>query len=454
MSGPPLKRSLLLAYAAGSIGSGLFTTVPGLLLLFYLTDTLGVAAGLAGLALVIPRLWDIATDPLVGAWSDRTRSRWGRRRPFLLAGALLLPPAFIALFTAPLGDPTVSFAWVLVAYCLATGAFTLFQVPYAAMPAEMTADYHERTTVVAHRMAFLPIGILAGGALAPMLIKAGGGGPAGYRSMALTLSAIAAAAMLVAFFGTRSAPQHDTPVDGAGLREQLRVALAHRRYRELLLIFAVQNIGVGAVLAAVPYFVRYTLGADEGAVTLLFVSLVGPAIVAMPLWTAVSRRHGKRVGYIAAVVMFAAFALSLSLGAPGRLGLVAAQVALIGVGFAGLQVFPFAMLPDLIDDDARASGQRREGIFTGLWFVGEKGGLTLGAWLVSQILALTGFVERRAGEVVTQPEAALVGVVVATAVVPAVCALISLPSLFHHVESASRPQAAAEPAAKDQVITP
>lgn len=436
MSSSPLKRPLLLAYAAGSIGSGLFSTVPGLLLLFYLTDTLGVAASLAGLAILIPRIWDIVTDPLVGAWSDRTRSRWGRRRPFLLAGALLLPPGFIALFSAPVGDPSLSFAWVLVAFVWATGAFTLFQIPYASMPAEMTADYHERTRVVAHRMAFLPIGILAGGALAPMLIKASGGGPAGYRVMAVTLAIIAAVAMSVAFFGTRSAPQLPAPSESAGLREQIRVALSHRPYRRLLLGFAVQNIGIGAVLAAVPYYCHYTLRGGEAAVTVLFVSLVGPAIVAMPLWMAVSRRFGKRVGYILATVLFAGCALSLLSAAPGRLALVAAQVGVLGVGFAGLQVFPFAMLPDLVDDDAAVTHQRREGIFTGLWFVGEKGGLTLGAWLVSQVLATTGFVERRAGELVTQPEAALVGVLVATAVVPAACALLSLPLLFHHVESA------------------
>jgi GPH family glycoside/pentoside/hexuronide:cation symporter len=174
VSAPPLRRALCLAYGAGSIGAGIFSTIPGLLLLFYLTDTLAVPAGLAGLAILIPKLWDIVTDPIVGAWSDRTRTRWGRRRPFLLAGALLLPPCFMALFMAPVGDPTVSFFWVLIAFCAAAGAFTLFQVPYATMPTEMTGDYHERTTLVAYRMAFLTVGILAGGALAPELIEGGG----------------------------------------------------------------------------------------------------------------------------------------------------------------------------------------------------------------------------------------------------------------------------------------
>lgn len=436
MSAPSLKLSLRLSYAAGSLGSGLFSTIPGLLLLYYLTDTLAVPAGLAGLAILLPKLWDIATDPIVGAWSDRTRGRWGRRRPFLLAGALTLPPCFVALFSAPVGDPTLAFVWVLVAFCAAAGAFTLFQVPYAAMPAEMTADYHERTGLVAYRMAFVTVGVLAGGALAPELIAAGGGGPAGYRTMAIVLALVTCAAMLVTFFGTRDAPQHGAPESTVPLRQQIRVALADRPYRNLLTAYCLQCVGLGAVLAAVPYFVRYTLLEGGGAVTLLFVCLVGPAIVTMPLWTAISRRHGKRAGYVLAALVFAVFSASLMLAAPGRLALVGAQIGLLGVGFAGLQVFPFAILPELIDDDAAATGQRREGVFTGLWFVGEKAGFALGAWLLSAVLSATGFVERRAGELVEQPAAALFGVHAATALVPAVCALLSLPLLLRHVEKA------------------
>lgn len=436
MSSPALRPSVRLCYAVGSIGAGVFNTIPGLLLLFYLTDTLAVPAGLAGLAILLPKLFDIATDPLVGAWSDRTRSRWGRRRPFLLAGALLLPPCFIALFSAPVGDPTLSLLWVTVAFCASAGAFTLFQIPYASMPAEMTADYHARTGLVAARMAFVTVGVLAGGALAPELIAAGGGGPAGYATMAVALALATCAAMLVTFVGTRDAPQLAAPAAPVPLAAQVRVALANRPYRRLLTAYGLQCVGLGAVLAAVPYFVRYTLGAGDGAVTLLFVCLVGPAIVAMPLWTAISRRRGKRSAYVLAVALFAASAAGLLLAGPGRLAIVGAQVGLLGVGFAGLQIFPFAMLPELIDDDAAVSGQRREGVFTGLWFVGEKGGFAAGAWLFSAALAATGFVERRAGELVAQPASALLGVHAAAALVPAVCALLSLPLLLRHVETA------------------
>lgn len=434
MSAPPLRRRLCLAYGAGSIGAGIFSAVPGLLLLFYLTDTLAVPAGLAGLAVLLPKLWDIVTDPLVGAWSDRTRSAWGRRRPFLLAGALTLPPCFVALFAAPPGAPMLAFVWVLLAYCAAATAFTLFQVPYAAMPAELSADYHERTTLVAYRMAFVTLGVLAAGALAPLLIAAGGGGAAGYLQMAVVLALVTMAAMLVAFLGTRGAPQTAAVAHELGLRAQLGVALTNGPYRRLLLAYGLQCVALGGVLAAVPYFVRYVLAADEGAVTLLFVCLVGPAIVAMPLWTAISRRRGKRWGYVLAALIFAAMAASLMTAGPGRLALVGAQVGLLGVGFAGLQVFPFAMLPELIDADARATGLRREGVFTALWFVGEKAGFAAGAWLLSGVLAATGFLERRAGEQLVQPEAAVLGVHLAMAIAPAVLVALSLPLLLRHVE--------------------
>lgn len=435
MTDRPLGRGLCLAYGAGSIGAGIFSTIPGLLLLFYLTDTLGVGAGLAGLAVLLPKLWDITTDPIVGAWSDRSRSRWGRRRPFLLAGALTLPPCFIGLFMAPVGQPMAAFAWVLGMFCLAATAFTLFQVPYASMPGEMSADYHERTTLVAYRMAFMTLGILAAGALAPMIIKGFGGGTNGYAWMAGILAAVTMASMLVAFFGAARAQQTQHASETQmPLKQQLAVAFGDRAYRTLWSAYALQCVALGAVLAAVPYFVRYTLLADEGAVTLLFVCLVGPAIVTMPLWTAISRRWGKRAGYLLAAGIFAAMAASLLLAGPGRLAVVGAQVGLLGVGFAGLQVFPFALLPELIDADAARTGLRREGVYTGLWYVGEKGGFALGAWLVSGMLAFSGFVERTAGAVVVQPDTALLGVHLAMSIAPAALALLSLPLLSQFVE--------------------
>ncbi len=442
MGAARLRTSLVLAYGAGSIGSGIISTVPGLLLLFYLTDTLGVPAGLAGVAVLLPRLLDLVSDPIVGAWSDRHRGRWGRRRPFLLAGALALPPCFVALFAAPTEAPLASFLWVLVAYALATTAFTLFQIPYASMPAELTPDYHERTRLVAFRMAFVTVGVLASGALAPALIDAGGGGRPGYLVMAGVLAAVSCGAMLAPFFGAAGA-RESAAADArerVAVRAELRSALAQRPFRILLTAYHLQCVALGVVLAAVPYFVRYVLGGDNSLLTLLFVCLVGPAIVAMPLWTAVSRRLGKLAGYRLAAVLFAVSAATLLMAGPKGLPEVCVQVGALGVGFAGLQLFPFAILPELIDADAAAQGRRREGVFTALWFVGEKGGFTIGAWTVSLLLAASGFVESRGGAAVPQPDSALRGVLFATSLAPALIALASFPFLLRFIEPPRDPE--------------
>jgi len=158
------SRRTVAGYALGSVGTGGFGTLPGLVLDYYLTDTLGVAAGLASLAVTVPKIWDVVIDPLVGVLSDRSAARRGSRRPFLLAGALALPPTFAAVFAVPAalaGGPAA--AWVVVAFVVAATAFSLFQVPYIALPAELASGYDQRTRLLNHDHANISIDIHADG---------------------------------------------------------------------------------------------------------------------------------------------------------------------------------------------------------------------------------------------------------------------------------------------------
>ncbi|MCA9700053.1 MAG: MFS transporter, partial [Myxococcales bacterium] len=399
MSERPLSRWIMAGYGVGSIGTGTFATVPGLLLLIYMTDTLGVPAALAGLGIFVPKLWDVVTDPFMGSISDRTESRFGRRRPYLLAGALSLPVCFALIFSTPdLGSPMLAFAWVITAYILAATAFTVFCVPYVAMPAEMSDDYHEATRLMAYRMALMTVGILVAGAGAPMLVKLGGGGQAGYKVMAWAIAAVLLVGLCGAFFGTRSAPF--TAADpaasaGPGLAAQLRLALRNRPFVVLLLAYALQLCAVGCLLASVPFFAKYIVAGDpEEMVTFLFVALVGPAIVTMPAWLWVSRRLGKTRAYAIALVIFMLATLTLW-WSPGRPALWSvAVVTVMGMAYAATQLFPFSMLPDTIAVDQAATGRRREGIFTGIWTAVDKGGLALGGFATGLILEFSGFVER------------------------------------------------------------
>jgi len=419
-------------YGLGSLGTGMFSAVPGLLLLYFLTDTLGVAAGVAGVAVFVPKLWDMVTDPLMGTISDRTSSRWGRRRPYLLVGSLTLPVFFALMFAVPDLGPRASFGYVTAMFVLAATAFTVFVVPYVAMPAEMTGDYHERTRVMSYRIAFMSVGILVAGAAAPAIVEVAGGGRSGYALMGVILGLVCGAAMLATFFSTRSCSFTARSEIQPPLREQLSVALRNRPFLVLVGAMLIQLLGVATILAAVPFYAEYILEGSGFTVTIMFVCLILPAVAAMPGWLWVSRRIGKAKAYMLSVVLFGLGGPVLLLGSPERLILVYAVVAVMGLAYGGTQLFPYSMLPDTIEVDAANSGMRREGVFTGVLTASEKVGMAAGALIAGAVLGRFGFVESVAGQTVVQPESALTGILVAFCILPAVFFALSLPVLARY----------------------
>ena len=420
-----------MGYALGSIGTAAFGTVPGLLLLYYLTDVLGVAAGIAGLVVFAPKAWDVVLNPWIGNRSDRTESRWGPRRPWMLAGGLALPPLFVLVFAGPSTPPGLAAVWVAGAFLLAATAYGCFQVPYVAQPAEITDDPGERSTLMSWRVAALALGILLAGAGAPAVVDAFGGGRGGYLAMAVFVALLLAGGMLGAVAGTRSAPTLTRTHSEGGLVAGLREAWRSRPFRVLLTGFVIQALGIGVMLAGVPYYSEQVLG-DPAAGTLLFVALVAPAILVMPLWLRVSRRIGKRKGLLFSSLLFAGAAGLLAVVSAG--GTVAAVpiVILVGAGYAGMQMFPLAMLPDVIAADETSSGERRAGVFTGVWTAAETLGLAVGPALLGGLLALAGYASSTGDEVVAQSSTAVLAIRIGFTIVPALLVLVSVPVLARY----------------------
>ena len=315
MKTPPgpgsLPRRVHAGYALGSLATGAFGTVPGLLLLPYLTDTLGVAAGLAALLVLLPKAWDVLVNPVAGRISDRTRSRWGARRPYLIVAGLALAVLFASIFAAPFGNGPGAAAYVAFAFLATATAFAFFQVPYVAMPAELTDDYAERTRLMTWRIAVLALAILVSGAVAPLVVSAGGDGVAGHRWMGLFVAVLIALGALGAFLGTRSAPTGTVGESEPTLRAQLAVAGANRPFRALLICFVVQSAGVATILAGVNYFAGQILRDEESGPTLLFVCFVGPALLVMPIWSRIGARLGKRTALVVASLILAVGAFAL-----------------------------------------------------------------------------------------------------------------------------------------------
>ncbi|WP_232679174.1 MFS transporter [Nocardioides sp. R-C-SC26] len=419
-----LPRRVRVGYGLGSVATGAFGTVPGLMLLPYLTDTLGVTALVAGLVVLLPKAWDVVLNPIAGRISDRSDHPLGPRRPFLLRAGLPLALAFALIFASPgFSNTVVETAWVLVFFLAAATAYAFFQVPYVAMPAEMTTSYLERTRLMTWRVAILASTILVAGASAPAIRDAVGGRD-GYRLMGVVMAVLILAGVIGAYRGTRRAPVgRATPGPGT-LRDQLRIVAEQRQFRLLLTTFVLQALATGAMLAGVDYLAGDVLE-RSGAATILFVCFVGPALVLTPLWAQLGSRIGKKRGYVlsSSVLLVGAVIASTAQVAPAPV--VFAAVGLVGVGYAGCQVFPLAMLPDVAAVDARTSGTSRVGVFTGVWTAGETLGLAVGPGLFAVVLAVGSYRSGTTGDIV-QPDSALTAITLGFSVVPAALVLLSL----------------------------
>ena len=422
-----LPRGVRVGYGLGSVATGAFGTVPGLLLLPYLTDTLGVAAAVAGVLVFVPKAWDVLLNPVAGRISDRHVSPIGPRRPFLLRAGVALAGCFALLFAGPpLGSTVLEAAYVVVLFLGCATAYAFFQVPFVAMPAEMTDSFEERTRLLSWRVALLALTILVSGASAPA-IRDALGGHAGYRAMGGFVALLILGGTVAAYAGTRRAPVGSVTAAGGTLGQQLRVVAQARDFRLLLTTFVLQALATGAMLAGVDYVARVVLD-RPAASTYLFVCFVGPALLLTPVWALVGARTGKKAGYVAASLCLAAGALLLVLAGTVPPAAVYAATGLVGVGYAGAQVFPLSMLADVAAVDASATGQNRAGVFTGVWTAGETLGLALGPGVFGLVLALGGYVSST-GATVAQPDSARTAVVLGFSLLPAALTLASLVSL-------------------------
>jgi len=420
---PPLSRRTLLGFGFGSLGTGIFSTTPGVLLLYFLTDTLAVPAALAGVAVFLPKAWDVIADPIMGFISDRTQSRHGRRRPYLLAGALAMMVTYVFLFTVPVfASPISSFWYVMVLFTLSATAYTVFAIPYVAMPAEMSENSDERGRIVSYRMAFAMAGAIVGSAAAPWLVQAFGGGRHGYAMMSLVIGAVCAAAMLSAFFASRGVPLNAWAASDAGLLRQLLDTLGNGRFRALAVVYLVQILGIGTLVAAAPYYTSHVIGRGEGLVGGLFLVMMGMATLCVPLWNVLALHIGKKPSYFLAIALLTAAMLGLWWIPPAETTVLYLAMAVIGLGFGAQQVLPFAMLTDVIHADPAGAG--REGVTTGFWVAGEKLGLALGPLVAGLLLQVCGFREGSGAGVAQSPEA-VIGIRLAFSLVPAALLLAS-----------------------------
>lgn len=417
------------SYGMGSLGPAIFILTPQILLLFFMTEILSIPPGAAGLGILIPKIWELIFDPLLGRWSDRLNTRWGRRRPIMAVGAIVFSIAFIMMFSPPnLSSWQSTLAWIVVFYTLTSTGYSLFTVPYATLLAEVTDDPHARTLIAAWRSAILALGFLLAGAVAPLLVSSKGGGYDGYTYMSIIIALIAFAGMASAVIGTGGTPSKQSQLNVKS--GSILAPFQNRAFSWLWIAFLIQMLSVALSTAMLPFYSKYWLGNDPETISKLFLGLTLLTVATTWCWTWLARRIGKHNGFVVATILYSAATASLWLAMYGPVGFWFA-VILFGIANAGQQLFCFAIVPDIIAQQRQKTGVDDEGAFTGIWIWGEKIGLALGAGLAGLILQVAGFQQGSGSTVIEQQSpAALLAVALSVSILPGIICILSLPAIM------------------------
>ncbi|MFO8063027.1 MAG: MFS transporter [Spirochaetia bacterium] len=409
-----------IGYGVGDLGGNLFFTMMGFYLLFYLTDVVGIAAGLAGTAIMIGKVWDAVTDPAVGYLSDRTSTRWGRRKPYIVVGATLLLAGMTLLFT-PFGTSNQIALFVLAAltYCLVNTAYTLANIPYSAMTPELTDDYNERTALNGFRMSFAVVGTFVGVSIVLPLVDLFGGGRMAWTGMGLVTGAIMAATMFTVVLSVREHPKPKLRRQEQIFKSYFQV-LTMKTFLTALIPWTLHMTGVNVLQTSLLYYFRYIYG-NEAAFQIALPILLGAAVVAIPAWVRISRHIGKKLSYNIGMSIFAVGVLVFfAVGHRTPIEVSYVLMFLGGLGFATNYVMPWSIVPDVVEYDYAERGVRREGVFYGMWTFSSKIGQAIGIGLSGWLLTLFGYQQSVGGVAAeTQSEAAMLGIRLLTGPVPA-----------------------------------
>jgi len=422
-AGPTEERvatSTILVYAA-PVGAVFFSSfLITSFFLAFMTDYLFIAPATAGLIVLVGQFWDALNDPPIGHFSDRTRTRWGRRRPWFVASALPLALCTVALWSPPEWlSGTQLVIWTLVAFLLYRTFYSTFRVPHLAFGAELARGYHDRTRVFGGSQIVENIGLL--GAAATIGVIENAVDPRGAMATVAVWMAIAIVVALVgasAFMQERPELQQGT--DDAGSFGVFAQVLRNPHARLLLFVMFFDQAGLAMVLGGLPFMSSWVV-LTPGSTAIYMMCAVVTMMLSIPLWILASRRFGKRE-----VWMFAKLALAIVLS--GVLFLGAGDMALLVIGTivigsmaaCGAVIGP-SIKADIIDWDEARSGARREGAYFATWNFATKGAGALGGWLIGMSLAVWGY----DATLEAQSDDAIFGIKLAVGVVPAILNLLS-----------------------------
>jgi GPH family glycoside/pentoside/hexuronide:cation symporter len=422
----PLSRKTKFFYGIGDLGNAVVNSAIQFFLMKFYTDGALILPALAGNALLVGKIWDAVNDPIFGWITDRTRSRFGKRRVFMLFGAIPLAISISLLWFVPTQDLVLTFIWIALTFILFDTIWTLTNVPYYALTSELTDDYDERSSLTTYRMVMAVPAYLVGAALTPAIVGLFALQRTGYAFIGIAYGILAAAALLISAAGFRERKVVVTAKPEASPLRSLLTALKNKPFVWLCLIYFGINISFAFIKILMAYFLEYQLLMKTQTSAVMGLMLVAVTIF-LPFWQWLSRKMDKGPAY-ALGMLVGGTAVALTFLLPHQSTWMIYLVAVLaGFGFSAQWIFPWAMVADVADYDRVETGQQRSGMYYGVWGLATKISEALALAAVGWILTGFGYVPN-----VEQTPQALLGIRLFFGLIPAACILLSLPFLVKY----------------------
>lgn len=403
MVNPPQKLSVLtkLAYGAGDTGPAIVAAIHGFFLLNFLINVAGLQPGTAANIFLLSKIWDAVNDPILGWLTDKTKTRWGRRRPWLLFGAVPFGLAFFLHWVVPPFDETGKFWYYLFIAILLDTAITAVNVPYVALTPELTQDYDERTSLSTYRFGFsIILGSVVAAFTHNLLVASFADKQLGNMLSIGIWALVSIAGFLATFFGTQeSAANQATPKEKEpSFLDGLRIALSNRPFIYVCLIYTLSWLTIQFVQNNLFIYSRDWVRLPPEQFSYVILVLQVMAFACMLLWARVSERRGKKfVYYIGGAIFVVVLILIFFIPQDGGIYLYL-LAALASIGIAVCYLVPWSMLPDVIEADELETGHRREGVFAGFFVFLQKLGLSLGLFISGWVLQFAGYLSAVPGQ--------------------------------------------------------
>jgi len=385
----------LVSYGLGDIyGGGAFMIV-GMLFLFYLTEVVGLSPALAGLVFGIGKVWDAVSDPLMGYLSDRTKSRFGRRRVYFLIGMLPITLSFIILWLPmDFTSQAALFLYYSLAYIIFASVFTMVMIPYSALAAELSGDYKTRNKLSGARLFFSGFSSLLAATVPKIIIDSTKGAPsAGYVTMSVIFGIFFALPWLITYFGTWEDPRAAQQSVSKNFIKEFLTIFRNRSFRIHILMYVFAYSAMDLLMALFTYYLTYYLR-RPGLYSVAMGTLMVVQLAMILVYVRIANSKGKRFAYRMGLLIWLLGMLgTLALSPTSPVWLVALVCGVIGLGTSAAVFIPYAILPNVIDVDELMTGSQRSGVYSGAMTLTRK--LIQGALvmpLIGLFLQMVGFV--------------------------------------------------------------